>query len=426
MIWPGPRTTADLWMGFLDPYHNKYQTGGLQHLLARHIRQEVGPDVFSSYFKFTIVRNPWDKAVSQFSYMDSRDDLRHFIGMKKGDSFKRYVDLIMGKRHVQWEPQVSFLRDQNGEPLVDYVGRFETFPQSVSEVLKTIGIGVHTIPHDNAARRGPYQEYYDDESREMIAALYSADIEAFGYTFAGEGARANLTDPAARQNTAAPSPPRGRNMATRRHVVIAGTGRTGTTFLVELLTHLGLDTGFSAQTMESKKSKEARAGLEHDIRREGCPYIVKNPTFHEYAAEILQREDIGIDHVLIPMRDLYAAAESRRFVEQDTLAQMSFAERLAVAESKEPLPGGLWLTYSTEPGEQERILLWQFYDLLLALCDAAVPMTFMRFPRIVKDCPYLFEKLKPILGDIGYESFAAAFDKTARPELVHNFSENDR
>lgn len=426
MIWPGARTTSDLWMGFLDPYHNKYQTGGLQHLLARQIREEVGPEIFSRYFKFAIVRNPWDKAVSQFGYMDSRDDLRHFIGMRKGDSFKRYVDLIRRKKHVQWEPQVSFLRDLNGEPLVDYVGRFETFSQSVSEVLKTIGINAHTIPHDNAGRRGPYQDYYDDESREIIASLYSADIEAFGYKFAGEGARANLAESAARQDTTDPAPARGRNMATRRHVVIAGTGRTGTTFLVELLTYLGLDTGFTRESLESKKHKEARAGLEHDIRREGCPYIVKNPSFHEYATEVLQRDDIVIDHVLIPMRDLYAAAESRRFVEKNTLAQMSFAERLAVAESKEALPGGLWLTYSTEPGEQERILLWQFYDLLLALCDAAVPMTFMRYPRIVTDCPYLFEKLKPVLGDIKYEAFAAAFDKTARPGLVHNFSESDR
>jgi hypothetical protein len=215
-------------------------------------------------------------------------------------------------------------------------------------------------------------------------------------------------------------------MSPRRHVVIAGTGRAGTTFLVELLTHLGLDTGFNTQTIQSKKYKDARAGLEHDIRMEKCPYIVKNPRFHEYAAEVLRRDDVVIEHVFLPMRDLYSAAESRRLVEKSTLSQLSFSERLAVAESQHPLPGGLWLTTSTERGEQEGILLWQFYDLLLALCDAAVPVTFMRYPRIVKDCPYLFEKLNPILRDITYESFAAAFDKTVRPELVHSFNENDR
>ena len=41
------------------------------------------------------------------------------------------------------------------------------------------------------------------------------------------------------------------------------------------------------------------------------------------------------------------------------------------------------------------------------------------------DCGYLFEKLKPILRDITYESFSATFSKTVRPELVHSFNEND-
>ncbi|HEY7657673.1 MAG TPA: sulfotransferase family 2 domain-containing protein [Burkholderiales bacterium] len=183
LIWPGPRTTGDLWMGFVDKYRNQYQTGGLQHLLATQIRMEVGSKVFADFYKFSFVRNPWDKAVSQFSSMASRDDLRGFIGMKKGDSFKTYADLITRKKHVQWEPQVNFLRDSNGDLLVDYVGRYETFSESVHHVLKALGIKIDAIPHENASRRGPYPDYYDDESREMIASLYAADIEAFGYSF---------------------------------------------------------------------------------------------------------------------------------------------------------------------------------------------------------------------------------------------------
>ena len=172
-------------MGFVDRFHNKYQTGGLQHLLASQIRTEVGGETFAEYYKFSIVRNPWDKAVSQFSSMNTREDLRNFIGMERGASFKKYIELIAGKRHVQWEPQVNFLRDGNGDLLVDYVGRFESFTDSVFHILNAIGIGAKSIPHENASRRGPYQQYYDSESIEMIARLYAADIEAFGYEFTG-------------------------------------------------------------------------------------------------------------------------------------------------------------------------------------------------------------------------------------------------
>ncbi len=44
-------------MGTGDTNHNKYQTGGLQHLLASQIQKEVGDEIFEKFFKFTIVRN---------------------------------------------------------------------------------------------------------------------------------------------------------------------------------------------------------------------------------------------------------------------------------------------------------------------------------------------------------------------------------
>lgn len=186
-------------MGFIDKYNNKYQTGGLQHLLATQIRAEVGAEVFSRYYKFSIVRNPWDRLISQFVYMDKRDDLRDFIGMKKGASFKKYIDLISKKRHVQWEPQVSFLRNSSGEALVDFVGRYETFSDTVCHVLRTIGIKADRIPHKNKGERGRYTNYYDAESMEMVGAMYAADIEAFQYRFAEQGAAAGAGDYAAQQ-----------------------------------------------------------------------------------------------------------------------------------------------------------------------------------------------------------------------------------
>ena len=51
----------------------------------------------------------------------------------------------------------------------------------------------------------------------------------------------------------------------RRHLVITGIGRCGTTFLVELLTYLGLDTGFDPASVRSGIDHVARAGLERDI-----------------------------------------------------------------------------------------------------------------------------------------------------------------
>jgi Sulfotransferase family len=183
VIWPGERTEADLWMGFVSRYHNKYQTGGLQHLLARQIRQEVGAEIFDSYFKFTFVRNPWDRAVSQFASMRDRPDLRELIGMTPNASFSEYLQLTERQPHIQWERQVEFLRDENLAPVVDFVGRFESLEHDAQTVFERLGIRRARLPHRNRSRHRHYRKYFDDRSREWIRSLYREDVEAFGYEF---------------------------------------------------------------------------------------------------------------------------------------------------------------------------------------------------------------------------------------------------
>jgi hypothetical protein len=215
-------------------------------------------------------------------------------------------------------------------------------------------------------------------------------------------------------------------MTPRTHVLITGTGRAGTSFLVELLTHLGLDTGYSADSVEQMKSQIGRAGLEHNIRRANCPYIVKSPWFCDYAADVLQRDDILIEHIFVPIRDLAGAAQSRRLVVQQGLSSLSWTERLKHLFKKRSFEGGLWHTSSEKSGNQEDVLLNQLYKLMLAISDSEVPITLIRYPRLTKDSAYLYGKLRPVLGDIGPESFAQTFHKVARPELVHSFNDNDR
>jgi hypothetical protein len=211
----------------------------------------------------------------------------------------------------------------------------------------------------------------------------------------------------------------------KRHVVITGTGRCGTTFLIELLTNLNLNTGFSSTDLQ-RKNPEARAGLESDIRKTGCPYIVKSPWFCDYADEVMDRKDVLIEHIFIPIRDLFCAAESRRYVTRLNYSKLSLIGRLKQRIKPKSFHGGLWHTDSLASGEQEEILLRQLYNLMLALSNAQIPVTLMRYPRIVRDSEYLYQKLKPIMPTITLESFCDVFARTVRPEFIHSFDDNDR
>lgn len=217
----------------------------------------------------------------------------------------------------------------------------------------------------------------------------------------------------------------------RKHVVITGTGRAGTSFLVQLLTRLGLDTGFSPDVLEGRLNRIAHAGLEHDIRADDVPYVVKSPWFCDYADEVIKRDDIAIEHVFVPFRDLQAAAESRRDVQRRAAAHVPLIKRVrrlwrrVRGKGKVRIyAGGLWGT--KRGGEQEHILRDMVYKLFHALSDTHTPVTLLRYPRLAQDSRYLYRKIKPILPGIGYEEFRHNFEATVRPELIHRFSERDR
>jgi hypothetical protein len=204
----------------------------------------------------------------------------------------------------------------------------------------------------------------------------------------------------------------------RHHVVITGTGRAGTSFLMQLLTTLGLQTGFAGT--QTKLNENARAGLEWDIHDPAAPYIVKSPYFCEHAAEVLERKDIAIDHVLVPMRDIHAAAESRRFVLDSAVAKLGLVQRIKARVKPPKVPGGLFNTKNKS--KQESVLLLEFHRLMLALSSEHIPLTLLQYPKLVKEKAYLYEKLRPILGSISEDQFTSAFQQTVRPDWIHSFA----
>lgn len=190
-----------------------------------------------------------------------------------------------------------------------------------------------------------------------------------------------------------------------RKTIITGTGRAGTTFLVRLLTELGLDTGFTRETWRKDFHEHSQAGLEHDITAPDAPYIVKNPALCTELAPLLAAGVVEIDHAFIPIRELNAAALSRA--------------RIGGANGN--VPGGLWLT--DDPAGQQAALATVFHGLVHTLVAHEIPFTFLHFPRLVQEPRYAFQQLGPVLKGVGWETFLSAFKRVSNPTLVHNFED---
>lgn len=194
-------------------------------------------------------------------------------------------------------------------------------------------------------------------------------------------------------------------MDKRKHIVITGTGRTGTTFLVQLFGFLGFDVGFPLSELQVNEKR--KCGLEHGLMSKDCPHVIKDPKFCSYANRILESDDIEIEYIIVPIRNLFAAAESRRFVQGDS--------------EDYPIPGGLWGT--KEAHAQERVLANELYGLLENVSKIYVPIVFINFPMLIDNSSYLYNKLKPIVGHIPFMTFKVIFYTLVRPHWVHEFKE---
>lgn len=173
-----------------------------------------------------------------------------------------------------------------------------------------------------------------------------------------------------------------------------------------MLGALGFDTGFTDH--RSAVYDNCNAGMERDLRDPAAPYVVKSPYLCDELDGILRGGEVVVDHALIPVRNLFAAAESRRDV-----------SRRAGVQSGQEVPGGLWCTEL--PDQQEKALAMQLYKLIYTIATHEVPMTLLHFPRIVKEPEYLYAKLLPLLGAMPFNRFLEAFRSVARPETVHEF-----
>lgn len=202
-----------------------------------------------------------------------------------------------------------------------------------------------------------------------------------------------------------------------RHLLIAGTGRAGTSFLVRYLTELGLDTTLSRSGEEAAFwDNTANAGLEEIVTRSGenLPYVVKSPWMGEYFEEILANPHLSVDAILIPVRDLVEAATSRTVLEMRAMHQYApwMAEMDRSWEVWATTPGGV--VYSVNPLDQARLLAVSFHNLIWRATQAEIPIYFLAFPRIIQDREYLFRVLHPILPpQVTAEQAYEAHERTA-------------
>ena len=153
--------------------------------LSRHFTlQSVKKSLRENYFKFAFVRNSWDRAVSHYFYYRDGGNEKSDARLQRliPSDFKSFLT-----HHCSSHPKIK-LKDQfsylevNGEVELDFIGRFERIEDDYRCISKKIGL-TRKLPHVRASKHKHYTEYYDEETKRIVAEKYARDIEYFGYEF---------------------------------------------------------------------------------------------------------------------------------------------------------------------------------------------------------------------------------------------------
>ena len=177
---------AQEWRWQINPIFRKLKISALNlqpfsaHVNTQAIIDKLGKDVFDSYFSFAIVRNPWDWQVSLFKYMQKNEKHHQHELAVKFQSFDEYIEWRCAEE-VRF--QKDFIYSRDGELLVDFVGKLENLEQDFAEICKRIDIPSIQLPRVNVSNTEPYQNFYNDRTREMVKAAFEPDISLFNYSF---------------------------------------------------------------------------------------------------------------------------------------------------------------------------------------------------------------------------------------------------
>jgi len=156
------------------------------------------PQKWNTYIRFTIVRNPWDRVVSAFSYAKMWKSYWHNTRMGphpdyqvlQDKTFNECCEILRDKRdllrHESWFPQYLWIAGMHNNNILffaDHVLHYENLENDFSILSKKIHLINVPLPKVNQSAREEYRKYYNEETMNIIKDLYSTDVQLFKYDF---------------------------------------------------------------------------------------------------------------------------------------------------------------------------------------------------------------------------------------------------
>lgn len=146
---------------------------------------------FNHYFKFAVVRNPFDWLVSYYEYKrcEFKGDLYHYIcnmcfpdfvfflkKIKQGEIKGFNQDVMnVAKGQTSWT-------HHNGNQVLNKIIRFEQLNEEFKVLTVDLNLGNLVLPKYNNSKRQPTYNYYDKKTKDLVVEIFQEDFNFLGYS----------------------------------------------------------------------------------------------------------------------------------------------------------------------------------------------------------------------------------------------------
>ena len=153
-----------------------------QHFNYEELKEVLG-DTLDQYQIFTVVRNPFDRIVSEYHHVIHNDWATEYKNLSFDEFVKKSIFTDVETRirifdaHI--EPQTYFIKGCENIKVFKY----ENLEECFNWIRQIVGDNI-SFGHERKSERRPYNEYYkNSDTIKLVSEFYKEDLERFSYSF---------------------------------------------------------------------------------------------------------------------------------------------------------------------------------------------------------------------------------------------------
>ena len=134
-----------------------------------------------SHFKFSFVRNPWSRMVSNWKMFTTQPKRIYQLKSITSSNLNRFEDFLYFTTKVKnhhWLPQTLFIPQE-----VDFIGKIESFNEDIKNIFEYVQKPYKKLEKRNKTFESDFRKYYSNQTKDLVAEIYKEDIKRFKYNF---------------------------------------------------------------------------------------------------------------------------------------------------------------------------------------------------------------------------------------------------